>query len=116
MFRTRFPRSSNLLGAPAYEGNSLAREIEKFQEEGGEIEMGSPLLYTKKSDGVRPETNIRTDRFEMAQNRMQAAYEAENAQRAKQRAEKDAKKDTPTPEQTPTPEPKQTSTPETTSE
>lgn len=91
MYRYRINRSSNLECEQPYEGESLAREIERFQEEGGEIEMGSPLIFTKKSDGVRPETNIRTDRFEMAQDRMQIANEAKNAQRAKKKADDEAK-------------------------
>lgn len=91
MFRFRIRKNSQLKCEQPYEGLTLAREIEKFQEEGGEIEMGSPLIFTKKSDGVRPETNIRTDRFEMAQDRMQIANEAKNAQRAKKKADEEAK-------------------------
>lgn len=91
MYRDVVRQTSSFKGIQPFEGDSLETSIQKFKLEGGDIEMGSPLLYTKKSDGVLPQTDIRTDRFEMAQSRMQAALEAEQAQRLKKKAERDAK-------------------------
>lgn len=49
-----------------YEGESIETLVAKRME-GGEIELGGKaLLYTERKDGVLPETNIRTDKFDLA--------------------------------------------------
>ena len=35
------------------------------------IEDGAPIIYTERRDGVNPAYNIRTDRWEIAQNAME---------------------------------------------
>lgn len=48
-----------------YEGESIESLIAK-RLDGVDIELGGKaLLYTERKDGVLPETNIRTDRFDM---------------------------------------------------
>lgn len=66
-----------------YEGQSIEQQIAERME-GGTIELGGKaLLYTERKDGVLPETNIRTDRFDIAQ---QAYYAVEKARKAKRDA------------------------------
>lgn len=49
-----------------YEGKSIEQEIAERME-GNNIELGGKaLLYTEKKDGVLPETDIRSDKFELA--------------------------------------------------
>lgn len=49
-----------------YEGKSIEMMIAERME-GEKIELGGKaLLYTERKDGVVPETNIRSDRFDLA--------------------------------------------------
>lgn len=51
-----------------YEGDCIEEQIRKKMA-GEEIQMtGKALLYTERKEGVLPITNIRTDRWEIAQN------------------------------------------------
>lgn len=54
----------------SYEGESIERQIERLLTSGEKIESISPLLYTDRKDGVLPETNIRTDKMEIARKAM----------------------------------------------
>lgn len=52
----------------SYEADSMETKLRKVMT-GEQIEMqGKGLVYTDRKDGVLPETNIRTDRFQEAQN------------------------------------------------
>lgn len=49
-----------------YEGKSIEQQIAERME-GENIELGGKaLLYTERKDGVLPETNIRSDRMDLA--------------------------------------------------
>lgn len=61
------------------EGECLEREIEKAYANGTPINGFSPIIYTPRKDGVRPEFDVRTDRFEQAMEAMDkttASYRA----------------------------------------
>lgn len=63
------------------EGKSIEQQIAERMD-GGNIELGGKaLLYTEKKDGVLPETNIRTDRFEVAMMALDAVERARVAKR-----------------------------------
>lgn len=44
----------------------LKRKMEGIATEGADIDESIPIIYTNRADGVFPETNIRSDRFEIA--------------------------------------------------
>lgn len=68
-------------------GYSIEQEIRKKME-GEEIEMGQkPTIYTKREEGVIPIYNIRTDKWEVAQEAMDAVEGSRRA-RAKKAMEK----------------------------
>ena len=48
------------------EGISIEEKIRVALQDNTPIDGGSPLIYTKGADGVRPEYDIRTDRFDIA--------------------------------------------------
>ena len=48
------------------EGETIELKITRLLENKEPIDDGSPTIYTKRSDGVDPAYNIRTDRFEIA--------------------------------------------------
>lgn len=51
-----------------------------------------PTIYTEKKDGVRPEYDIRTDRFEVALDAMDKINQSAAAQIAKNRGETESAK------------------------
>lgn len=60
--RTRLLKINN-----SYEAKSLEQQLRAVMA-GEKIETsGKALIYTERKEGVRPETNIKSDRFELAQ-------------------------------------------------
>lgn len=49
------------------EGETIETKIERILTNKEPIEDTAPIIYTDRKDGVRPEFNIRTDRWEYAQ-------------------------------------------------
>lgn len=77
----------------SYEAESIEQMLRKAKE-GESIELGGKeLLYTEKKDGVLPATNIRTDKWEIAQDaldtveRTRAVKEQEYIKKAKEAEE-----------------------------
>lgn len=54
------------------------------------IENVAPMLYTERKDGVLPETDIRTDRFEVAQEAMGKVEKSIKAKREEKAAQQAA--------------------------
>ena len=61
------------------EGESIEEKVRRVVETKEPIEDGAPLIYTPKEDGVIAAYNIRTDRWEIAQDAMSIKYKAEIA-------------------------------------
>lgn len=53
-----------------YEGESIETKVARMIENNEPITDSAPIIYTEKKDGVRPEFDIRTDKWEIAQNAM----------------------------------------------
>lgn len=70
----RYPRYEQNLGVKAigtmFEGIPLEREVEKMIVEKTPIDNTKPMIYTDRADGVIAGYNIRTDKWEIAQNAM----------------------------------------------
>lgn len=49
-----------------YEGELLEDKVKRITENNEPISDGAPLVYTKRADGVRPEYNVRTDKWDVA--------------------------------------------------
>lgn len=75
----------------SFEGETIETQLKRMMD-GETIETkGKPLLYTEKKDGVLPETNIRSDRFQLAQDAIDYVNRSNIAKRdefAKQTEEK----------------------------
>lgn len=54
----------------SYEGETIESKIARVTESNEPIDDGAPIIYTAKKDGVKPEYNIRADKWEIAQNAM----------------------------------------------
>lgn len=53
-----------------YEGESIEEKVRRVVMSKEPIEAISPMIYTERKDGVLPEYDIRTDRWEIAQSAM----------------------------------------------
>ena len=58
-----------------YEGESIEEKVDRLMTEQQPIEAdpNAAKIYTKRSDGVLPQYNIRTDKWEIAQSTMDEA-------------------------------------------
>lgn len=52
------------------EGENILTKIRRILDENEPLTDGAPLIYTPKADGVRPEYDIRTDKWQIAINAM----------------------------------------------
>lgn len=58
------------------EGESLETKVKRIVENNEPITDGAPIIYTNRDDGVLPAYNIRTDRWDIAQQAMDAVNQA----------------------------------------
>lgn len=56
-----------------FEGESIEEKVAKLIENNEPITDGAPIIYTEKKDGVLPQYDIRTDKWEIAQSAMDLA-------------------------------------------
>lgn len=54
-----------------YEGESIEEKVARITENNEPITDGAPIVYTKRSDGIKPEFDIRTDKWALAQEKME---------------------------------------------
>lgn len=59
-----------------YEGESIEEKCARIVENNEPISDGAPLTYTKRADGVKPEYNIRTDKWDIAIETMEKVAQA----------------------------------------
>lgn len=57
-------------------GESIENKVRRITENNEPITDGAPIIYTNRDDGVLPAYNIRTDRWEIAQQAMDAVNQA----------------------------------------
>ena len=47
-------------------GETLIKKCQRILDEGEPLTDGAPLIYTPKQAGVKPECNVRTDKWDIA--------------------------------------------------
>lgn len=65
-----------------YEAEGLEVKLRRMTETNEPLAGDIPIIYTKKTDGVLPAYDIRTDRFEIAREAMSKVQESEMAKEA----------------------------------
>lgn len=63
------------------EGESIETKMERILDNKEPITDGAPIIHTERKDGVQPSYNIRTDRWEVAVEGMDAVYKSITAKR-----------------------------------
>ena len=76
-------------------GEPIEHKIERIVNNKEPIKDGAPQVFTERKDGVRPEYDIRADKFEIAADAMDKVAEQKRANRIKKDEAKviDIKKD-----------------------
>ena len=72
---------SNFTPVDLIEGETIEDKCKRLVESREPIKDGAPILYTERKDGVLPAYDIRTDRWEIAQEAMDKNRKAIDAKR-----------------------------------
>lgn len=82
LYKKRIPTPNSLVINQSYTGEFLETKIQRIVNNKEPIKDGAPLIYTARVDGVKPEYDIRTDKFEIAVEAMGAVTKSHIAKRA----------------------------------
>ncbi|QRV61867.1 hypothetical protein [Microvirus sp.] len=66
-------------GTQVYEGEAIETKVRRLMETGEPIKDGAPLVYQERKEGVKPEFDIRSDKWEIAEGAMNMVAKAETA-------------------------------------
>lgn len=91
-FQTK-PESTGFKVRDTYEGESIETKVRRILNNKEPITDSAPLIYTERKDGVLPEYDIRTDRFEVAVDAMDIVDKSHKAKREERHKPKEAKKE-----------------------
>lgn len=81
MYRTIKAQSSKLRAGDLMEGETLEQKLERVVNNGEAITDGAPEIFTERKDGVLPEYNPRTDKWDLATDAMDKVAMAKIAKR-----------------------------------
>lgn len=70
MKTVRIKDKHNMVSVETYQGECIEKKVQRIVNENEPIEDGAPIIFQERGDGVKPEFNIRTDRWEIAINAM----------------------------------------------
>lgn len=66
MYKVNKPNKTTLRVNNSKEGETIENKVRRIMKNGEPIEDGAPLIYSERKDGVLPEYDIRTDRWDLA--------------------------------------------------
>lgn len=72
MYKQNKQKRTSLTVNESSQGETIENKIERIVNNKEPMTDGAATVYTERKDGVRPEYNIRTDRFEIAIDAMDA--------------------------------------------
>ena len=72
---------TNLSVNKSYISETIEQKVRRVTTNKEPIKDSAPLIYTDRKDGVKPSTNIRTDRFEVAIESLDKAAKVKTAKR-----------------------------------
>ena len=68
MRKAVFKPTIKMFTVDTYQGETIEQKCERITQSKEPISDGAPIVYTEKKDGVLPQYDIRTDKWEIAQN------------------------------------------------
>lgn len=81
MIKSKVNSSTSLNVNESYEGETIEQKMKRVVSTGEPITDGAPIIYTKRTDGVLAEFDIRTDRWDIAVEAMDAVSKSNIAKR-----------------------------------
>ncbi len=81
MYLYNKPTETTIALNQSYEGETIEQKVDRIVNNAEPISDGAPLIYTERKDGVMPEYDIRTDRWELAVDAMTHVSKTELAKR-----------------------------------
>lgn len=81
MRKGNVPFKTDIVINKSYEGEPLEWTLARVTQTKEPIDNASPAVYTERKDGVLPETDIRTDRWEVAREAMDKVHQSRIAKR-----------------------------------
>lgn len=93
MYRKNKPDKTTLNVNTSYQGETIEQKIERIVNNKEPISDGAPLIYTERKEGVKPEYDIRTDRFDIAIDAMDIVTKTHQAKREQRHKPEEPKKD-----------------------
>lgn len=73
--------NETMTGIELLEGETIEEKIRRIVNNAEPITDGAPIIYTERKDGVQPQYNIRTDRWDIAAEAMTAIDRTNKAKR-----------------------------------
>lgn len=58
--------TGRIVSVECFEGETIEEKVNRVVNNNEPITDGAPIIFTEKKDGVLPEYNIRTDRWDVA--------------------------------------------------
>lgn len=81
MYKFKLPKPTTLIRNTSYVGERIEEKVNRIVNNKEPITDGAPRIFTDRKDGVLPAYDIRTDRFEIAIDAMDAVHKAQVAKR-----------------------------------
>lgn len=94
MYKIKKQSTTQLARNTSYIGETIEEKVARIVNNKEPISDGAPIVYTERKDGVQPQYDIRTDRFEIAIDAMDAVSRSEIARRKKRIEDREEKKKT----------------------
>lgn len=75
----------------SYEGESIETKMARITQSKEPIDSSAPIVFTERKDGVQPQYNIRTDKWEIAREAMNTVHKTDIAKRDEKPKEQEKK-------------------------
>ena len=90
MYKTTKPTETTIEANEGYEGETIEEKVARIVNNNEPITDGAPLIYTDRKNGIEPQYDIRTDRWEVAidaMDKVTKTYKAKREDNIKKREE-----------------------------
>lgn len=88
MYKKTYLEKTELNVNNSIEGETIENKVSRIMNNNEAISDGAPVIYTERKDGVIPEFDIRSDRFEMAIDAMDKVHREYLAKRTERHTPK----------------------------
>lgn len=91
--KPKHTKTSIIVTRKPVQGEPISRKVQRITQNKEPIKDGADIIYNEREDGVEPQHDIRTDRFEIATEAMDKKHNYNFGKREERLKAKQAKKD-----------------------